>query len=81
MLIWWPISIVATFFPLLMLYLAATSTMAEGSGLPTGMTVAVGVFGFILLPVIVSESIFQFGARGLRGFWRAFRSTEWGEGM
>jgi MFS family permease len=81
MLIWWPSTVVATFFPLLMLYLATTSTMDEGTGLPTGMTVAVGVFGFITLPIVASESLFQFGARGLRGFWRSFRNTEWGEGM
>jgi hypothetical protein len=81
LLIWWPITVMSTFFPVWMIYIAAISTMGEGSGFPTGIIVAIGVFGFIILPIVVSESIFQFGARGLRGFWRAFRSTVWGQGL
>jgi hypothetical protein len=81
MLIWWPITVMSTFFPVWMIYLTANSAMGEGSGFPTGIMVAIGVFGFIILPIVVSESIFQFGARGLRGFWSAFRSTVWGQGL
>ena len=80
-LIWWPITVVSVVFPVLVLYFAATRDIAPGSGLPTGISLVVGVFGFISLPAVVSESIAEFGARRLRGFWRAAENTEWGEGM
>jgi hypothetical protein len=79
-LIWWPITIVAVVVPILVVYFAATRDIDAGSGLPTGITLVVGVFGFISLPAVVSESVAEFGGRRLRGFWRAAKNTEWGDG-
>jgi hypothetical protein len=78
--IWWPITVISVFMPLLVLYFAATRDIAEGSGLPTGITLVVGVFGFVSLPPVVSVSIAEFSKRRIRGFWRAARNTEWGDG-
>ena len=79
-LIWWPITLVAVLVPLLVLYLTAAGTVSQGSGLPNGIVYVVGVFGFICLPGVISESRIEFGARGLRGFWGAAARTPWGRG-
>lgn len=79
-LIWWPITVVSTAVPLLALSLNALHGVEVGSGLPAGIVALVGVFGFISLPAVVSESRAEFGARGVRGLWRAIRMTQWGDG-
>ena len=80
-LIWWPITVVAIGGALFMAGVGALQGVSVGSGLPTGMCLVVGVFGFISLPVVVSESYAEFHKRGVRGFWRAARATEWGDGL
>ncbi|MBG6055215.1 nitrate reductase NapE component [Salinibacterium sp. CAN_S4] len=80
-LIWWPIVFVAISGAALVITSGAIVGLSEGTGLPTGVCLVVGVFGFISLPVVVSESICEFGERGTRGFWKAARATEWGNGL
>lgn len=79
--IWWPITIVAVGVALLTVFIVMAFGAREGAGLPAGIVFVVGVFGFIILPTVVRDSVVQFRGRGVRGFWRAFRRTEWGEGM
>lgn len=79
-LIWWPITLIAVATPLLVILLVAVGHMGPGSGLPTGIILVVGVFGFVSLAPVVNESVAQFRARGVRGFWNAFRKTQWGDG-
>lgn len=80
MLIWWPITVVAVGVGILILVVNAVFEIGAGSGLPSGLTLAVGVFGFVCLPPVVSASRAEFRGRGLRGFWSAARRTEWGDG-
>lgn len=78
--IWWPITIVAIGAAILVAVLTAVERFSAGSGLPTGLCLIMGVFGFIFLPTLVSESRSEFRGRGVRGFWREARATEWGDG-
>lgn len=57
------------------------SRIPQGRADRTAIVFVVGAFGFIILPNVVRESVVQFRRRGMRGFWRAFRATNWGDGI
>jgi len=78
--IWWPITFLCVAAPLMWLHYTAISTNGPGTGIATGIILVIGVFGFISLPPVVTESVAEYRKRGLRGFWTAARNTEWGDG-
>jgi Na+/melibiose symporter-like transporter len=78
--IWWPITVISVVVPLIGLYSIANSSMGAGAGLPTGIILVLAVFGFIILPPVVTESFAEYKRRGVRGFWTTAKNTEWGDG-
>jgi hypothetical protein len=78
--IWLPITFMCVVVPLIGLYFIAISSTEPGTGFATGIILLLAVFGFILLPPVVTESVAEYRRRGLRGFWASAKKTEWGDG-
>jgi drug/metabolite transporter (DMT)-like permease len=78
--VWLPITFMCVVVPLIGLYFIAISSTEPGTGFSTGIILLLAVFGFILLPPVVTESVAEYRRRGLRGLWASAKKTEWGDG-